>query len=554
MKYPVSNIQIAEELAARLASTFNVRPHLFRSNAQSWEWVSQLAKQQQPFDSIATIEALVVRASQQLDALSQPVHVSTEDGRMKFFFHLSSERKNRLALYFELENHNVTLVQSWVNANLEALWHREEANTSRKEIELYIDQVTQDFEELSWLRSANEYLDLCSAKHSLDSLASCCLTDLTEVIRAQSILFVPVNTDAISGQEIGDSNRIMAAGSSDAKIAICLRFLNDSVGNLSGNPYVVNAPSNHNHIPGYSGIRNCILVPVAKGAKTYGWLMAVNKTSKHTQDGDASDRCAPVSFGTFEAGLVAAASNILSAQARNLEFFESQENLLTGVVRAIINAIDAKDPYTCGHSDRVASYAKRIAVRLGLSDEECEKVYMAGVLHDVGKIGVPDSILGKPGKLTDDEYAIVKKHPEIGYAILKHLKQLDYVLPGVLHHHEAVNGSGYPHGLAGEAIPLHGRILAVADAYDAMTSNRPYRSGMPSEKAEAILKAEAGKTWDSDIIAVFLECLANNEIQPHSTSPNIAFNLLPGFDPLDIDSNRSLMGRIANSFNNMVVG
>lgn len=554
MKHTISNIRIAEELAARVAHTFTVRPHLFQSNAQRWEWVSQQDKQQPPFDSIATLEAFVASATQKLDEASQWMHVSTEDGLTKFVFTFSTERGNRLALYFELENHNETLIQSWVNANVEALWHRELANASKKEIELFIDQVTQDFEELSWLRSANEYLDLCSAKHSLNSLASRCLTDLIEVIRAQSILFVPANADAIAGQEDTDLNRLVVVGASDAEIAVCLRFLNDSVGNLSSTPYVLNAPSDQDHVPGYVGIRNVILVSIATGAKTYGWLLVVNKVSQYYLNSDDEEYCELLSFGTFEAGLVAAASNIVCAQARNLEFFESQENLLTGVVRAIINAIDAKDPYTYGHSDRVASYAKRIAVRLGLSDKECEKVYMAGVLHDVGKIGVPDSILGKPGKLTDDEYAIVKKHPEIGYAILKHLKQLDYVLPGVLHHHEAVNGSGYPHGLVGEAIPLHGRILAVADAYDAMTSDRPYRSGMPSEKAEAILKAEAGKTWDSDIIAVFLECLANDEIQPHCTSPKIASTLLPGFDPLDVDSNRSLMGRIANSINNMVVG
>jgi HD-GYP domain-containing protein (c-di-GMP phosphodiesterase class II) len=163
----------------------------------------------------------------------------------------------------------------------------------------------------------------------------------------------------------------------------------------------------------------------------------------------------------------------------------------------------------------------------------------------VGKIGVPDSILGKAGALTDEEYAVVKKHPEIGYTILKHLKQLDYVLPGVLHHHEAVNGKGYPAGLYGEAIPLQGRILAVADAYDAMTSNRPYRPGMPSEKAESILRAEAGKTWDSDIVAVFLECIANDEIQPHNSEPTI---------PLDPKNpNINLMRRIANSINSIAV-
>ena len=149
------------------------------------------------------------------------------------------------------------------------------------------------------------------------------------------------------------------------------------------------------------------------------------------------------------------------------------------------------------------------------------------------------------------------------------MKQLDYVLPGVLHHHEAVNGTGYPAGLAGEAIPLHGRILAVADAYDAMTSDRPYRPGMPSEKAESILRAEAGKTWDSDIVAIFMECLANDEIQPHTLessfeSTDLDASCLTRYaacltrvaagGPSHANSNISLMRRIAKSINSTVVG
>ena len=187
------------------------------------------------------------------------------------------------------------------------------------------------------------------------------------------------------------------------------------------------------------------------------------------------------------------------------------------------------------------------ATKMGRGVEECEQIYMAGLLHDVGKIGVPDSILGKPGSLTNDEYTIVKKHPEIGHTILKHLKQLDYVLPGVLHHHEAINGRGYPHGLFGEAIPLQGRILAVADAYDAMTSDRPYRPGMPSQKAESILKAEAGRTWDSDAVSALLECIAIGEINSRRATPKLNFPENP------LDANVSLMNRIANSITCLVV-
>lgn len=560
MNHSISNIRIARELVTRLESVFGVRPQLLRFTSEGWQTDANPNAAndcKHANEQALSIEPRTLSAILQMDLESKLSHVSNCDGRMQFLVHLTSDTKNRILLYFNLQGHNELMVRSLIASNIELLWHREDAINSKKQIESFIDQVTQDFEELTWLRNANEYLDLCNAKHSIESMASHCLPDLADVIRAQSILFVPAEFDTTPPFKMSDPSKIVMTGVTDAELSTCLQLLNDSLASLSCGPCILNTTSNQQYLPGYIGIKNSVLIPVAKGSKTYGWLLTINKIS-HQVDRINSEgpftKHATASFGTFEASLLVAAGNIMSAQARNLEFLESQELLLTGVVRTIINAIDAKDPYTCGHSDRVASYAKRIAVRLGLSEDECEQVYMAGVLHDVGKIGVPDSILGKPGKLTDEEYAIVKKHPEIGHAILKHLQQLDYVLPGVLHHHEAVNGSGYPLGLIGEAIPLHGRILAVADAYDAMTSNRPYRNGMPSEKAEAILKSEAGKTWDSGIVATFLECIANDEFQSQTASGSAGPGSIPMFDEPNISSNSNLMWRIANSINNMVAG
>ena len=193
---------------------------------------------------------------------------------------------------------------------------------------------------------------------------------------------------------------------------------------------------------------------------------------------------------------------MIATHAHNAELFREKEQLLVGVIRALINAIDAKDAYTCGHSDRVALIAKRLAQGLQLDAIRCERLYMAGLLHDIGKIGVPDEVLLKPGKLTDEEFALIKRHPTIGHSIMKHVPQLQYVLPGVLHHHESLNGRGYPFGLKGDEIPLEARILAVADSYDAMTSSRPYRDAMPLEKAAKILREGAGTQWDADVIDV----------------------------------------------------
>jgi len=146
-----------------------------------------------------------------------------------------------------------------------------------------------------------------------------------------------------------------------------------------------------------------------------------------------------------------------------------------------------------------------LAEQLGYSQEEAQRMYLTGLLHDVGKIGVSDATLNKPSKLTDKEFAEIKRHPHEGWVILQGLDSLAYVMPGVLQHHERFDGTGYPDGLLGEDISLDGRILAVADAYDAMTSDRPYRKGMPNEKAEAILIEGAGTQWDANVVNAFID-------------------------------------------------
>ena len=559
MNHSIPNIRIARELAARLESVFGVQPHLIIMSPKGLKVDCEGRKSvdRDSGEEIARSDRTwIAFALGQMTLEVQRSYATSLDGRLQLLMHLSQDIKNPILLYMDLVGHSELMVRSLVTAHIEAISYREDAKASKDQIESFIDQVTQDFEELSWLRNANEYLDLCDAKHPLQSIASACLPGLKQVIRAQAILFVPATTSKTNHPFKAGADQIFATGPSDAELSVCTQFIHEAISDLNGGPLVLNTNFSQKNLPGYEGIRNCILVPITKGAKTYGWLLAVNKTSQQAHQGNPSDgknKLTGVSFGTFEASLLVAASNIMAAQARNIDFFESQELLLTGVVRAIINAIDAKDTYTCGHSDRVASYAKRIAKRMGLSDDECERVFMAGVLHDVGKIGVPDSILSKPGKLTDFEYEIVKQHPRIGFEILEHLKQLSYVLPGVLHHHEAYNGSGYPAGLAGEDIPLHGRILAVADAYDAMTSNRPYRSGMPHKKAEAILRAEAGKTWDSSIVDIFLECLAQESGPCSVESTNVPIGLSENPDDPSTQSNTHIMWRISSSINNMTI-
>jgi putative nucleotidyltransferase with HDIG domain len=153
----------------------------------------------------------------------------------------------------------------------------------------------------------------------------------------------------------------------------------------------------------------------------------------------------------------------------------------------------------------VARIAVRLARELGLADEQLKTVYMSGLLHDIGKIGVDDGLLRKPDRLTAAEYEQIKRHPELGYKILRDLKRLSHVLPSVLHHHERWDGRGYPFQLVAEEIPLLARIISVADSYDAMASDRPYRSGMPEEKVRAIFEGGAGSQWDSRVVEAFFD-------------------------------------------------
>lgn len=173
-------------------------------------------------------------------------------------------------------------------------------------------------------------------------------------------------------------------------------------------------------------------------------------------------------------------------------------------VRALAEAVDAKDEYTRGHSQRVAQYAKSIAEAIGEDKGFVDLVYVSGTLHDVGKIGVPDHVLKKEGRLTDEELAAIRKHPELGEKIVAQIPQLKDALPGVRWHHERWDGKGYPDGLAGEDIPLLARILAIADTYDAMTSDRPYRKGMPEQVAVDEIVRNAGAQFDPSLIEGFL--------------------------------------------------
>lgn len=183
------------------------------------------------------------------------------------------------------------------------------------------------------------------------------------------------------------------------------------------------------------------------------------------------------------------------------------EGLSLHVVHTLADAIDAKDAYTKGHSGRVAEYSREIAKRAGYSFERQEEIYMMGLLHDVGKIGVPDAVINKPGKLTDEEFEKIKTHPGRGAKILQNIEEMPKLAIGARWHHERFDGRGYPDGLKGEEIPEEARIIAVADAYDAMTSNRSYRGLIPQDVVKGEFEKGSGTQFDPRFAAIMLDII-----------------------------------------------
>jgi HD-GYP domain-containing protein (c-di-GMP phosphodiesterase class II) len=196
---------------------------------------------------------------------------------------------------------------------------------------------------------------------------------------------------------------------------------------------------------------------------------------------------------------------------------EENKELFLGTVKALAAAIDGKDPYTRGHSERVSRFSVATAEGLGLDEGEVEKIRISALLHDVGKIGIDDRILKKPAALDDQEFEIMKTHPQKGYKIMSQIPAMREFLPGMYMHHEMINGQGYPQGLKGEEIPMQARIVSVADTFDAMTTERPYQAAMELEAALTRLKSFVGTRYDARVVAAFIAACEAGKIRPGVT-------------------------------------
>lgn len=206
----------------------------------------------------------------------------------------------------------------------------------------------------------------------------------------------------------------------------------------------------------------------------------------------------------------------------NLKRYEEQKNrdrkTIEQTMQTFVNFIEAKDPSTMGHSLRVAQYSKLLAEKLNFSELECDQIYWIALMHDCGKLYIPDEILGKPGRLTDEEYEIMKKHTVYGSEILRDFTAIDNIRMGALCHHERYDGKGYPNGMAGEEIPMIGRIICVSDAFDAMNSRRCYRDSLPMDFIIDELQSNKGKQFDPHVIDCMLSLITSGDITFTNTS------------------------------------
>jgi len=273
----------------------------------------------------------------------------------------------------------------------------------------------------------------------------------------------------------------------------------------NGDPLIVNAPEKDFRF--FKGVdertefktRNIICVPVKVKERTIGVLEAINK-----KEGE--------NFDEEDLSLFASLADQVAIALDNARLYQELEEMFFQTAESLADAIEKRDPYTGGHTRRVTMYSLATAKRLLLKPMEMKWLKISAVLHDIGKIGIDDHILRKPDRLNPEEYNAIKQHADMGAEIIDHIKQLKNIIPGVKYHHEQFDGTGYPEGLKGEKIPILAKIVSVADTYDAMTTDRPYRKGLSKELAIKELRRCSGTQFDKEVVEAFVKADEKGEI------------------------------------------
>lgn len=359
-------------------------------------------------------------------------------------------------------------------------------------IESFGRQLTDAYEELALLQKVSRNMNVVrQPRQFLDSVCQ----DLLEVM--------PFRWTAIrlSGRKAGCgdfAHVLFHAGEFTCQRTALLTVLDRLIASRKGGNPVVCEEGLSCDCADLTAIGSSLIVqPLADNDDVYGAIIAGAKIGETSQ------------INSFDVKILGATAEHVRIFLDNVSLYDGLQKMFLGTLEAITASIDAKDRYTCGHSRRVAFLSRELAARMGLDETTVQRVHIAGLVHDVGKIGVPEAVLSKPGRLTDEEFAMIKRHPEIGVRILRDIPNFDDIIPGVMSHHERFDGKGYPQALAGEDIPLFGRIVGVADAFDAMSSTRTYRKALSSSDVLAEMARCAGTQFDPKLIPVFLEMMGS---------------------------------------------
>ena len=503
---PPSRTQLAENLTTFLGERSFESVIVFEANNDHWqaavlEFLSQHAKYTTSAEVIhATIELTQQRKrpqSIQLDSQNALAMAELCDGQL---------------LVFSLQRGPAALCTTALSCVLEAWQLTERAREDQLRLDITTKLIAQSQNEKTWLRSFASSIGAINRANAANTIAQGIFEPLRRLLMAESLFLIAEPTESersgLQSCKFGPSSvdfeqvQSAAAELRDPSRTLIVRR----------NPI--------------EGISSLLGVKIAIDDDVLGYLIAINRQPQPSDGGNEPSFADAI-------GLIEEAATLFATQSQNIHLVLESHQLVLGALHAMSSAIDARDPYTQGHSERVAKLAYEIAKILGISESACQEIYLAGLLHDLGKIGVPDHILHKAGALTDEEFAVIKQHPEIGHRIIERLGKLHFVLPGVLHHHERWDGKGYPHGLKQESIPLMARILAVADSFDAMTSSRPYRGAMPIERAAAVMRDGAGRQWDAAIVDCF-EIWLNRTLPAHPIGiPLEAEDLLSNSAPFE---------------------
>jgi HD-GYP domain-containing protein (c-di-GMP phosphodiesterase class II) len=412
----------------------------------------------------------------------------------------------RNASYDEVNTEPVQMESEYYVEMLGLLAEKFQAETKAEEqIEMVGTELAQTYEELVLLHRLSTNMKVTEADSNFLQMAC---DSLTEIVFVEGI--------AILLEKAVDDERhwAIAAGSGlidmdEQAAAILHNRLTEEIN--SGKEALLDSEVDSAFRYDWpSRIKNIIAVPLFSKDKTESHFTARTKSGNSIMGlMVAINRIGKQDFDSTDVKLFNSVAGGCAVFIENGRLFKDLKELFLGSLKALTSSIDAKDTYTHGHSERVAFISRWIAERLSehesLEEEQVHKVYLAGLLHDIGKIGIEEAVLRKNGKLNDQEFDRIKKHPSIGAGILREIQQMRDIVPGVLCHHERVDGRGYPNGLTGDEIPLTGKIVGLADSFDAMTSKRTYRDAMTVEEALAEIERGLGTQFDEKIGRIFLD-------------------------------------------------